>query len=382
MSQSPFRPFSRRGDRMFQRGVAAAIGGQRMAAAGLLRQAVRLDPEHEQAWLWLSGVVDGRDEVALCLRAVLRINPDNERARQGLAQLDSWVAPATSTPLTARDYLRRLPTAWNAEIAARQTTAWWLVWRDARIALRSLIILLWLLPLILFAITGSLRAVIEFRALPDFVTYRDLILPTAAPASQPQATSPRLPVDVASSDPPGLDPSPTSEPLSIVVMTDNADLEAYFREITQQRDLLQLAVKQYRAATAESRTVLARVVAARRLNDEVSRAYTALVKIEPPTVAEQPHRMYLEGLTNETQALQHLMTFYSNYDPTAANRAALRLQDAHEQIANARAGWDALAQQLVQHEGAATNDRVVSPRPGPTQSPVQPRQSPRRQPDQ
>lgn len=367
MTQPPFKPFSRRGDRMFQRGVAAARGGQRIVAAGLLRQAVQLDPEHEQAWLWLSGVVDGKDEVALCLRAVLRINPDNERARQGLAQLDTWVSPSSTTQLTARDYLRRLPTSWNTETAPRPATAWWMVWRDTRIALRSLIILLWLMPIILLAITGSLRAIIALRPLPTFVTYRDLVPPTAVPVAKPEATSPANPSDIASSVAPELDTLPTSEPLSIVVVPDAGDLELYFRTVTEQRDRLQLAVKEYRAATEQSRTVLARVVAARKLNDEVGRAYTALVRIEPPAVAEDAHQMYIEGLSLESQALQDLLTFYSNYDPTAANRAALRLQDAHEQIANARAGWDALAQQLLQNKSSSTSDREVSPRRDPTQ---------------
>ena len=70
--------------RLFERGVAAARGGQRRVAAGLLSRAVQYDPRHEQAWLWLSGVLDSPEEIAFCLRSVLTLNPDNERARQGL----------------------------------------------------------------------------------------------------------------------------------------------------------------------------------------------------------------------------------------------------------------------------------------------------------
>lgn len=362
MSQPAFRPFSRRAERMFQRGVAAAQGGQRIVAAGLLRQAVQLDPEHEQAWLWLSGVVDSREDVAFCLRAVLRINPENERARQGLSQLDSWSTSVAPAPLTARDYLRRLPAAWNTDAASGSTTAWWIAWRDTRIALRSLIVLLWLLPLVLFAITGSLRAIIEMQALPELVTYRDLMLPTAAPTSAPVATMPPVPDTVVAAEIPAVAPEPTGEPLSSVVVPEaNLDLEAYFRQVTQERDLLQQAVRDYRTTTEASGTVLARVVAARRLSDEVGRGYAAIAAIEPPAAVAQAHRMYLEGLAQEGQALQDLLEFYSSYDATAANRAALRLQDAHTQIANARAGWDAIAQDLAKNGGPATSDPAVSP---------------------
>lgn len=370
MSQPAFRPFSRRAERMFQRGVAAAQGGQRIAAAGLLRQAVRLDPEHEQAWLWLSGVVDDRDDVAFCLRAVLRINPENERARQGLSQLDSWSPAVTPSPLSAREYLRRLPSAWNADAASRSTTGWWVAWRDTRIALRSLIVLLWLLPLVLFAITGSLRAIIEMQAPPNLVTYRDLLLPTVAQTAAPVASVAPVPDTIAAAEMPDTPLEPTGEPLSSVVVP-AANLEAYYRQVTQERDRLQQAVREYRTTTEESGTVLARVVAARRLSDEVGRGYAALAAIEPPEAAAQAHRMYLEGLANEGQALQDLLEYYSSYDATAANRAALRLQEAHSQIANARAGWDAVAQHLSTNGNAATSDPAVLPLLESTQSPDQ-----------
>jgi len=107
MPQSVSGPGSGRAELMFQRGVAAAIGGQRITAADLLRAAVRLDPQHEHAWLWLSGVLDDRDDVVLCLRAVLRINPENRRARQGLAQLNSSSTPVGDTQPAARQDLKR-----------------------------------------------------------------------------------------------------------------------------------------------------------------------------------------------------------------------------------------------------------------------------------
>jgi hypothetical protein len=197
---------------------------------------------------------------------------------------------------------------------------------------------------VLFAITGSLRAIIELQGLPNFVTYRDVMLPTALPA----ATSPPIAVvepagDVAVAVAPG-EPTPTGEPLNIDIVPGEPGIEAYFRAITVQRDRLQKAVQDYRTATEQSQTVLSRVVAARKLSNEVGLSYAALAAVEPPAEAEQAHRMYLDGLAKEGQALQDLLDFYSSYDTTAANRATLRLQEAHAQIANARAAWDALVQ--------------------------------------
>jgi hypothetical protein len=45
---------------------------------------VEIDQYNEQAWLWLSAVVDSPEEQRTCLENVLAINPANERARQGL----------------------------------------------------------------------------------------------------------------------------------------------------------------------------------------------------------------------------------------------------------------------------------------------------------
>src|SRR5918911_5703272 len=88
MAETAIKSNQREAARLFERGVAAARGGQRRVAAGLLARAVQLDPRHEMGWLWLSGVLDEPNEIAFCLRSVLAVNPHNERARQGLAWLE------------------------------------------------------------------------------------------------------------------------------------------------------------------------------------------------------------------------------------------------------------------------------------------------------
>lgn len=75
-------------DAMVREGINAYQTGNKNEARTLLFKAVELDEQHEQAWLWLSAVVDSIDDQQTCLENVLTINPSNERARQGLRILE------------------------------------------------------------------------------------------------------------------------------------------------------------------------------------------------------------------------------------------------------------------------------------------------------
>lgn len=85
-------------NRLLQEGIAAAKAGDKLRARNLLVQATEIDQHNEQAWLWLSGVVDDLEEMRICLENVLAINPGNERARQGLAWLQERLGPAAPPP--------------------------------------------------------------------------------------------------------------------------------------------------------------------------------------------------------------------------------------------------------------------------------------------
>jgi hypothetical protein len=69
---------------MLREGVNALKAGRRDEARALLLRAVELDQYNEEAWLWLSGVLDSLDDQRTALENVLSISPGNERARQGL----------------------------------------------------------------------------------------------------------------------------------------------------------------------------------------------------------------------------------------------------------------------------------------------------------
>ncbi len=77
-------------------GIAAAKAGDKALTRRLLREAVYLEPDNEVAWLWLAGVAESPQDALVSLQRVLEINPNNERAREGLksARLQAGVAEA------------------------------------------------------------------------------------------------------------------------------------------------------------------------------------------------------------------------------------------------------------------------------------------------
>ena len=72
-------------------GIAAAKANRRDEARELLLRVVEADEEIEQAWLWLSGVVDSDEDRLIALENVLEINPDNAQARAGVKWLRARV---------------------------------------------------------------------------------------------------------------------------------------------------------------------------------------------------------------------------------------------------------------------------------------------------
>lgn len=72
---------------LLEMGIAAARGGNRAEARMLLEGATLEDPGNEQAFLWLSFVLDEPKLAMRCLERVLEINPANEQAKRGLAWL-------------------------------------------------------------------------------------------------------------------------------------------------------------------------------------------------------------------------------------------------------------------------------------------------------
>jgi len=70
-----------------QAGIAAAREGRRAEARALLMQALQTNSRSEQAWLWMSAVVETDTERQACLEQVLVINPHNQTAQIGLEKI-------------------------------------------------------------------------------------------------------------------------------------------------------------------------------------------------------------------------------------------------------------------------------------------------------
>lgn len=100
-----------------QRGIQALKSGDRAAARKLLAGAVKQDPNDAAAWLWLTGALDTDEERAACLRQVLRIEPGNQAAARGLAQI---VERGMASPVPAA---QEVPAAMEQPAADKQPAA-------------------------------------------------------------------------------------------------------------------------------------------------------------------------------------------------------------------------------------------------------------------
>ena len=73
-------------DDLLQQAMKAIRTGDWDRGRRLLVNILNTDLDNETAWLWLAAVVEG-DRRRHCLEQVLRINPDNQAAQEGLAEL-------------------------------------------------------------------------------------------------------------------------------------------------------------------------------------------------------------------------------------------------------------------------------------------------------
>jgi hypothetical protein len=297
--------------RLYQRGVAAARGGQKRVAAGFLTRAVQLDPSNEPAWLWLSGVLDDPRQMAFCLHAVLKLNPQNERAQHGLRVLEKKytlnggvaAAPGLSMPAAESD---------ERPEARTEQESWWIQWRHSRKQIGRVRLILWGLPIIL---VGVALLLYESFAL---AVNRDPGLP--APPVEAAAFSVQAPVAE-----PGFEPILEAEPLAVVESLTVSYLDA----LEPLRAELRTATEAYRQATSQpGGASVSFTTATQQLRTVVSRALGELEQLRPPGTLQPAHSDYQKGLELELEALDALLEFYSTYDVSNANRAALRFQEA------------------------------------------------------
>ncbi len=85
-------------DVMLREALDAIRAGQRARARDLLTRLLRADQTNPTYWLWLSSVVDSAKERVYCLQTVLRYDPENAAARQGLILSGIMPPGETITP--------------------------------------------------------------------------------------------------------------------------------------------------------------------------------------------------------------------------------------------------------------------------------------------
>ncbi len=74
--------------KLFKEGKEAAKRGDNAKAHDLFRQAIVIDPYHEQIWLWLASVVETDEDRRVCFENVLELNPTHPTARRQIHLLD------------------------------------------------------------------------------------------------------------------------------------------------------------------------------------------------------------------------------------------------------------------------------------------------------
>ena len=118
---------------LLEKGIIAARNGNPTEAKGYLVQVLQQDSNNEQAWLWMSEVVDTIGEQIACVEQVLQINPGNQTARLALQKLKSQpvqraiappqpaLTPAAANILYAADTASLAPVAVQADAGQAET---------------------------------------------------------------------------------------------------------------------------------------------------------------------------------------------------------------------------------------------------------------------
>ncbi|NOK59544.1 MAG: hypothetical protein GFH27_549285n68 [Chloroflexi bacterium AL-W] len=348
MTETAIKSNQREAVRLYERGVAAARGGQRRLAVVLLSRAVQFDPRHEQAWLWLSGVLDAPDEIAFCLQSVLKINPNNERARQGITWLERRnlgtvpTAPTTSNghnivppipaqpstditePVAAPRWKNTLGKATGLVLRPKDyddhhiRESWWVNWRRSHRDMGRAWLVVW--SACIFMLLGTMALNMALR---DAVQHNEEIAQRNAMDAQLAAQALAAPAE------------PMPEPIlqTDVQRAQDADMLAFLSAIAEPREQLRQATEAYREATDQpGNSAIVHAAATRELRNQVELSREQIALANPPAVLEEAHTTYLSGLDQEVAALNDMLEFYGSFSVQLANRATLGMDEASRQL--------------------------------------------------
>lgn len=78
-----------------EQAVAHIQAGELEKGKQLLAGILKRNPRDENAWLWLALSVTDTEQERYCFERVLKLNPQNQSAIEGLRRLDNPVSPPT-----------------------------------------------------------------------------------------------------------------------------------------------------------------------------------------------------------------------------------------------------------------------------------------------
>jgi tetratricopeptide (TPR) repeat protein len=180
--------------------IAAARRGERAKAREQLTRVLRYDQKNEEAWLWMSSVVESDRERIFCLNSVLKLNPNNKTAKRGLALLGA-LPPEMRADLGI-EVIGVTVDAPSAGEAKQKRRGGFTIRRNR--ALENVLIIL--LAVITFAVIG---VIVYLRVIaPRFAAPVATAAPLAVTDAATELAAPRTPT---------LAPTPTIPALNITV---------------------------------------------------------------------------------------------------------------------------------------------------------------------
>jgi hypothetical protein len=81
---------------LVEQAIEALMAGERPRAREILQMALKQDPRNEQGWLALSFAVDKPEHALECVQRVLALNPQHEKARERLEDLQASAGTSTA----------------------------------------------------------------------------------------------------------------------------------------------------------------------------------------------------------------------------------------------------------------------------------------------
>jgi hypothetical protein len=156
--------------------ITAIKAGDTKAGKEILIEVLKAEPRNESAWLWLIQITKDKNKKIKYLERLLKINPDNEIAKKGMARLKSAelpsvddIAPMSEPPAQVKDQPEQkdgcfqLLGQYMAGVLAIVFGCWFLIWITTPPA-----------PSIP-QLDDSTVPTIDVGSLPPYATYDDMV---------------------------------------------------------------------------------------------------------------------------------------------------------------------------------------------------------------